>query len=208
MAVVMRLAVMIVSLAVAAAGCASGGVIMDGEGTGVDAQSQALTQDAMVAAPTPDAQALQPDATVAPPADAALPACTGGDGASLDPATGHCFIAYTTVTRSWIDARMACAAFGPRTQLATLNTQAETDRVNTLLGASEGWIGFDDSMAEGNFVWVTGEPTAYTFWAPGEPNDGGQNGEDCALTNRAGQAGRWDDRPCAMNYAFVCERVP
>ena len=63
-------------------------------------------------------------------------------------------------------------------------------------------------LAEGNFVWVTGEPTAYTFWAPGEPNDGGQSGEDCALTNRAGQAGRWDDRPCAMNYAFVCERLP
>jgi len=199
----------LLSIAVALGGCASGGVISDPGDPGNDATTQqVVTQDAMVAAPPRDA-APSPSPSPPPPdaqmADAA-PVCTGGDAASLDPATGHCYIAYTTVTRSWVDARMVCAGLSARTQLATLTSQAETDRVNALLGVSEAWIGFDDSMNEGTFVWVTGEPTAYTWWAPGEPNDGGSNGEDCGITNRAGQAGRWDDRPCGNNYGFVCER--
>jgi Lectin C-type domain len=199
----------LLTFVIASAGCASGVVSDPGEeAPGVDAQAQAVRFDggvigvdgSVIPAPAPDAQL--PDAAPPPPA------CTGGDANSLDPVTGHCYLAFTVTQRTWIDARMACAALGPRTQLVTLNSQAENDRVNTLLGANESWIGFDDSMVEGNFVWVTGEATLYTNWAPGEPNNGGSSGEDCALTNRAGQLGRWDDRDCRDDYAFVCERVP
>ena len=35
------------------------------------------------------------------------------------------------------------------------------------------WIGLNDAQSEGNFAWVSGESLTYTHWAPGEPNNNG-----------------------------------
>ena len=71
--------------------------------------------------------------------------------------------------------------------LVTVNSAAENAfLVNTFaLGSYSGdpiRIGFTDQAVEGTFAWASGEPTTYTNWAGGEPNDAGGN-EDYATLN-------------------------
>jgi hypothetical protein len=81
--------------------------------------------------------------------------------------------------------------------LATIESAAENAVVNTVRlecppGCSYGgsiWIGYSDAVVEGTWVWVTGEPTVYTNWASGEPNNLG-GVEDYA---HIGASGYWND---------------
>lgn len=56
------------------------------------------------------------------------------------------------------------------------------------------WIGLSDEVSEGNFVWYDQAPVTYTNWAPGEPNQSGN--EDCTQIYPDGQ---WNDLPCGSN---------
>jgi gliding motility-associated-like protein len=56
------------------------------------------------------------------------------------------------------------------------------------------WIGFNDEAVEGTFVWYDQSPIIYTNWAPGEPNQSGN--EDCTQIYPNGQ---WNDLDCASN---------
>jgi hypothetical protein len=102
----------------------------------------------------------------------------------------------TTWTDAKADAetRSYLGVFG---HLATIESAAENSVVNTvrltcpsgcLYGGSI-WIGYSDAASEGTWVWVTGEPTTYTNWDPGEPNNLGGI-EDYA---HIGAGGRWND---------------
>lgn len=88
---------------------------------------------------------------------------------------------------SWTEAYYAALAQGGH--LVTLTSGVETSFVFDLVdypnywyenqfGASIGpWLGgqqytFDQEPA-GGWGWVTGEPWAYTYWSPGEPNNSG-----------------------------------
>jgi hypothetical protein len=55
------------------------------------------------------------------------------------------------------------------------------------------WTGFNDRLAEGSFVWSSGDPVTYTNWAGGEPND--MSGEDCAHIQ---EEGTWNDANCSV----------
>ena len=58
--------------------------------------------------------------------------------------------------------------------LASIHSSAENTLVNSLKGTGDmrGWIGLHDSVTEGAFQWVTGEPFTFTNWTAGEPNNG------------------------------------
>lgn len=60
------------------------------------------------------------------------------------------------------------------------------------------WIGFSDELVEGSFVWYDQSPVVYTNWAPGEPNQAGD--EDCVQIYPGGGApGTWNDLPCSSS---------
>jgi len=70
--------------------------------------------------------------------------------------------------------------FGSDWYLATIISQAENDFIYLNLvqnaGGIEFWLGghqspINESIANKNWVWVTGEPWSYTNWASVEPND-------------------------------------
>ena len=65
--------------------------------------------------------------------------------------------------------------------LVSVQSQAENDCIVTSLNdmGQSGviWIGFNDETTEGSFVWYDQSPVVYTNWAPGEPNNAGN--EDC-----------------------------
>ncbi|MCZ4694442.1 HYR domain-containing protein [Ancylomarina euxinus] len=82
--------------------------------------------------------------------------------------------------------------------LVTINTQAENDWINSKVG--EVWIGYNDAVSEGNFVWVTGENSSYENWNGGEPNNSG--GEDYTVMYANGS---WNDLRGTNNRRYVVE---
>ena len=62
------------------------------------------------------------------------------------------------------------------------------------------WMGYHDSVNEGDFQWVNGSDSSYTNWNNGEPNNAG--GEDYVeLLNN----GRWNDLPNNHHRRFIIE---
>lgn len=60
------------------------------------------------------------------------------------------------------------------------------------------WIGFSDEISEGSFVWYDQSPIVYTNWAPGEPNQSGN--EDCVQIYPTGaNPGTWNDLSCSSS---------
>jgi len=79
-------------------------------------------------------------------------------------------------SQAWAEAHAIGGAALPG-DLATIRSAAENQwlaRTFSVFGKC--WMGFNDVAAEGNWVWVSGEPVVYTNWASIEPNGGyGEN---------------------------------
>lgn len=83
--------------------------------------------------------------------------------------------------------------------LVSIQSQAENDCILgalTDIGQSGTiWIGLGDEAVEGDFVWYDQSPVNYTNWAPGEPNQSGN--EDCVQIYPGGSdPGMWNDLDC------------
>ncbi|XP_019628227.1 PREDICTED: sushi, von Willebrand factor type A, EGF and pentraxin domain-containing protein 1-like [Branchiostoma belcheri] len=66
------------------------------------------------------------------------------------------------------------------------------------------WIGLDDIINEGTFVYSDGSPLgAFSKWATGEPNDAVGNNDCVHLWPLAGMT--WADTICTKEKRFVCE---
>ena len=83
-------------------------------------------------------------------------------------------------------------------------SQAEQDRVRAAVGGGTYWLGLTDAETEGVFRWVDGTLPGWTAWNTGEPNDWGDDGEDC--TELLGN-GLWNDLSCGGERRFVCEAL-
>lgn len=154
--------------------------------------------------PVPDAPAPLPDA--APPD--ARPPCVEGDLRIQDEGTGACY-AYFDDGLDWDAAQAACAALGG--SLAAPTSLDENAFISQIAPSDRDiWIGASDTAIEDSFAWVTGEPFVFDHWREGEPNDGGEDGEDCAVfegdNNVAGEGCLWDDRDCGGARPYLCER--
>ncbi|KAB2859094.1 MAG: hypothetical protein F9K09_03545, partial [Flavobacteriales bacterium] len=66
--------------------------------------------------------------------------------------------------------------------------QCIIDNLNSLGQSGVIWIGFNDELVEGTFVWYDQSPVVYTNWAAGEPNNSGN--EDYVQIYANGQ---WND---------------
>lgn len=164
---------------------------------------------------TADASPGQPDGSIVdaarildapvvpdgPVPDAQL--CNAGDANVEDPATGHCYMLFQTI-ENWATARMRCAALGSNVHLAVLTSVEENTLVAPLAGLLDVWVGANDIDNEGVWVWINAELFAYDNWRSGEPNNAG-GVENCMIIEGE-LGGTWDDRPCDVDYAYLCER--
>ena len=91
--------------------------------------------------------------------------------------------------------------------MVVLNDAAENEFLRSTILAPHVWIGYTDEASEGTFEWVNGEPTTYTNWSPGEPNQTSPascSGEvDYAVLERTG--GKWLDRKGCETFEYVME---
>lgn len=89
--------------------------------------------------------------------------------------------------------------------LATIENGNENAFVHSQITV-DSWIGYTDMVTEGTFLWVTGEPTTYTNWFSGAP-DNLAPGQDCAIMYADNPGpGMWNDQDCSENRPYVCER--
>jgi len=76
------------------------------------------------------------------------------------------------------------------------------ENLASLYGGGDYWIGFTDQGTEGSWYWYDGSPVSYTNWEPGEPNNSGWWGEDCA---EMWGDGLWNDASCWDDNGMICE---
>jgi hypothetical protein len=112
-------------------------------------------------------------------------------------ANGHIY--YLLCSNTWTAAQEAAIGLGGN--LVTINNAAEQNWVYTNFSSFGGvsralWIGLSDRLQEGNFVWSSGETSAYSNWSSGEPNSFSAS-EDYvhifAPNDFMGRAGKWND---------------
>jgi Ca2+-binding RTX toxin-like protein len=94
---------------------------------------------------------------------------------------------------TWEQAQAQAQSLGGN--LVTINTAAEQNFLVSAFGGTEKlWIGLTDKVIEGQFKWASNEISTYTNWFPGQPDNGGPEGEDYVVMN-FGAAGQWNDYP-------------
>jgi hypothetical protein len=116
---------------------------------------------------------------------------------------GHSYL-FCQDTKTWPDALAACQSAGM--SLLSINDAQEemwVYGVADMFSTEKSWMGINDTMNDGDFVWANGDPVTYTDWEAGEPNGG--TGENCGQINRFYPGFGWNDEPCDFMLRFVCE---
>jgi hypothetical protein len=120
---------------------------------------------------------------------------SGSSGAKIDPASGHCYVAWPGPI-NYASAQRDCQAHGGT--LAVITNSAENTLVSGVAGLQQSWIGLEIThAATDSFRWIDGEMFLYSAFAVGEPNNGALNGnrpEDCGARTLTG----WADLPCGF----------
>jgi len=111
----------------------------------------------------------------------------------------HAYAVCDLVAVPWVVAGQICRGGGY--ELVTVDDAAENTFLTDVGGGLAWWIGYNDrGRVEGRYRWASGLASTYENWAPGEPNNAGN--EDCVelLSD-----GTWNDLPCGFTHPFICE---
>lgn len=108
-----------------------------------------------------------------------------------------------TPSMTWEQANIYALRFGAF--LATVRSKEENRWIDSTFGVKNKWIGINDTEKEGEFVWVSGEKSAYTNWNSGEPNNYG-SGEDYGHIGDNVE-GKWNDISGNTSFTGVMERA-
>ncbi|MCP3920877.1 MAG: hypothetical protein GY711_35565 [bacterium] len=87
----------------------------------------------------------------------------------------------------WLEAELLANSWGGH--LATIRSAAENDWLRTTFGWVDSFVGYTDVHNEGTWVWTSGEPSPYTNWRPGEPDNVGET--DFGIVDAS--TGEWRD---------------
>ncbi len=125
----------------------------------------------------------------------------GDSNWTQNPTNGHYYKLIAPM--NWLDAEARATNLGGH--LVTINDRQEELWLRDQFGANElFWLGFNDIRMEGNWEWVSGEPTTYRNWAQGEPNNKAADGRpengsvmnwDHYQNNIVYFGDRWNDVP-------------
>ncbi|XP_059372730.1 ladderlectin-like [Carassius carassius] len=94
--------------------------------------------------------------------------------------------------------------------LASVHSEQENDFLLGLLPSSttQCWLGNQDAVEEGQWLWSDGTPYDYSNWCSGEPNN--LNVENCGELNWAVRKQSsdhcWNDESCSNSMGYVCAK--
>jgi len=106
-------------------------------------------------------------------------------------------------TAPWMNHRTACEAEGGNIYLAIPDDMTELSAIVTFAGA-DAWIGIDDIAVEGTYKTVRGTTPTFLPWAPGEPDNAGN--QDCVELRAA--SSKIATLQCNTARIAVCECEP
>ena len=110
----------------------------------------------------------------------------------------------------YLDAKGRCQA--DNSYLATPRSYTQNLFLIRFFPTKNIWIGINDINSEGRFISVDGYPVTYTRWAPGNPNNWGNEdgvhivGSDDNWNSNTSNHGRWNDNSINESFRFVCFR--
>ncbi|XP_035685697.1 SCO-spondin-like [Branchiostoma floridae] len=105
--------------------------------------------------------------------------------------------------KTYEEARQTCAVDGGL--LAMPRDSVTNAYIHNLGGKEIRWIGLNDLINEGQFVYEDGQTLAssgYSNWIGSEPNDA-HGGEDCTVVDGSGHG--WIDISCSLRRGFICQ---
>ncbi|XP_053408178.1 uncharacterized protein LOC123560994 isoform X2 [Mercenaria mercenaria] len=117
---------------------------------------------------------------------------------------------FVTKRASWTEAQAACLEEGGNL-ISIVSDQEQSYIEGRLQGFAklpdDMWIGASDRDYEAGWKWIDEQPFEYQNWRPGEPNDYGSAGEDCAAISVRNKKvfGLWNDLPCHLNRGYICK---
>nr|XP_029510573.1 CD209 antigen-like protein C [Oncorhynchus nerka] len=112
-----------------------------------------------------------------------------------------CYFLFTD-KKTWEESRQDCLKRGA--DLVIVNSDKEQEFLFKFNKSF--WIGLTDSVTEGTWKWVDGNPLTTTrFWGSGQPN--GYVGENCAwFSYSPSDQRKWHDYPCSTLSYWICEK--
>ena len=125
----------------------------------------------------------------------------------------HVYIYRLTPGRqSWQENQEVCQNWGGHLAMHGVRTLENRKKLiqNLSMNNIYFWIGANDIVSEGNWVWLNGERASSSelIWISGQPNNyGGQ--EDCAVVigyPGSSNVGRAADNPCTGSSQGLCEK--
>ena len=127
---------------------------------------------------------------------------------------GHIYL-FCNQPSTWSQAEIFCQRAGQH--LVKVDSGDENDFLTAQAisrGLDETWLGLNDRVSGGVFVWHDGTSPIYTNWNDGQPNNGDGGDQDCAELHTCvvsdscqnpGWVGAWNDDDCNAQDAFICE---
>jgi len=100
-------------------------------------------------------------------------------GPVLNPSNGHQY--YLLTQNTWTASQAEAVLLGG--SLATVDDALENNWIyDTLTPFASGqkhlWIGLNDAVNDGTYVWAGGGTSSFRNWSPSEPNNGASGAED------------------------------
>jgi hypothetical protein len=95
-------------------------------------------------------------------------------GPVTNSANGHVY--YLLAQATWTQSEDEAISLGGH--LVTISDEAENNWVYDTFSLINGapialWLGLNDQLEEGKFVWASGQTSSYTHWSQGQPDNGG-----------------------------------
>eukprot|EP01084_Bolivina_argentea_P190813 327791_1 len=123
-------------------------------------------------------------------------------------------------TKSWSDAETFCTDhFG--SHLASIHTQTQNDQIYTICTNNKQstawsvfsgcWIGFNDLVQTGNYIWSDSSAIDFINWRDGAPNSIAAHCSFIKVNDVNLQNYQWEDTTCeskSVLYRFICARYP
>ncbi|XP_042548895.1 FRAS1-related extracellular matrix protein 1 isoform X1 [Dipodomys spectabilis] len=115
--------------------------------------------------------------------------------------SGYCHTLITEQKSTWALAMQAC-----REQhlgnLVTVFSRQHMQWLWHISGKKPFWIGLNDQEHAGRWVWIGGEPVAFTNWRRGRPQNS-RPGKNCVLVQKQG---KWQTKNCGKGkpHNFIC----
>ncbi|XP_039538836.1 ladderlectin-like [Pimephales promelas] len=109
------------------------------------------------------------------------------------------FISHPT---NWITAERNCQSLGAN--LASVRNKLENGFLLSLLPtpSTRAWIGANDAVQDGHWLWSDGSVFLYTHWCSGQPDHTG-GFENCLEINYLSDR-CWNDGSCSSSLSSIC----